>query len=89
MKAKRFLTVLLTVVMLIGMLPASVFAYFERGTSLDVSAEGKTYSLFSMITDMMNFSERPSFTLRNEMAVITQCVILVIPRRPRLIRYLP
>lgn len=46
MKAKRFLAVLLTVVMLIGMLPASVFAYFERGTSLDVSAEGKTYSLF-------------------------------------------
>ena len=47
MKAKRFLALLLTVVMLNGMMPASVLAYYEHGTSLDVTAEGKTYSLFT------------------------------------------
>ena len=47
MKTKRFLAVLLSLAMFIGMLPMSAFASYELGTSLDVSAEGKMYSLFT------------------------------------------
>ena len=51
MKAKRFLALLLTVVMLLGMMPTSVFAYYEvpffDGDSVDVCTEGKTYSLYT------------------------------------------
>ena len=46
MKAKRFLALLLSVIMVLGMMPMTVFAYYD-GDSLEVCTEGKTYSLFT------------------------------------------
>lgn len=46
MKSKRFLALLLSLVMVLGMMPLTVFAYYD-GDSLEVCTEGKTYSLFT------------------------------------------
>ena len=46
MKAKRFLALLLSVIMVLGMMSMTVFAYYD-GDSLEVCTEGKTYSLFT------------------------------------------
>ena len=48
---KRFLALLLSVIMVLGMMPMTAFAYHEEsffdGDSVDVCTEGKTYSLFT------------------------------------------
>ena len=43
---KRFLALLLSVGMVLGMMPLTAFAYYD-GDSLEVCTEGKTYSLFT------------------------------------------
>ena len=51
MKTKRFLALLLSVVVVLGMMSLAAFAYYEApffdGDSVDVCTEGKTYSLFA------------------------------------------
>ena len=51
MKAKRILSLMLSIVMLLGMMPASAYAYYEEsffdGDSVDVCTAGKTYSLYT------------------------------------------
>jgi len=51
MKTKRILALLLSVMMVLGMMPMTAFAYHEEsffdGDSVDVCTEGKTYSLFT------------------------------------------
>ena len=54
MKTKRFLAVLLSLAMFIGMLPMSAFASYELGTSLDVSAEEKCTAFLPVIICIMN-----------------------------------
>ena len=52
MRTKKCLALVLMLAMLIGMMPTSVFAYYEESfpdepTSIDVCTEGKTYSLYT------------------------------------------
>ena len=52
MRTKRCLALLLTLAMLVGLVPTSVFAYYEDSyydepISIDVCTEGKTYSLYT------------------------------------------
>ena len=52
MKSKTLVAFLLCAVMLIGMLPTPAVAYYEdpipeEPSSIDVHAEGKTYSLYT------------------------------------------
>lgn len=52
MKTKRFLALLLSVMMVLGMMPMTVFAYsedyfYDEETSIDVSTDGKVYSIYT------------------------------------------